>query len=78
MHVDPIIPPIESAGIVAEIGVFFGRERGAEPFHVGGFENVIVVQNERLEKRNQLDDSLEITFLAGERRAAKKRAPCCD
>ena len=75
MHVDPIIPPIEGAGIVAEIGLFVGRERGAEAFDVGGFENVIVVKDEGLEEGDQLDDFFEFAFLAGQRRFGRRTVP---
>ena len=73
MDVDPIIPPIEGAGIVAEIGLFVGRESGAEAFDVGSFEDVIVVQDEGFEERDELDDFLEFAFLAGQRRLRGER-----
>ncbi len=65
VHVDPVIPPIEGAGIVAEVGLFVGRERGAEAFDVGGFKDMIVVEDEGLEERDELDDFFEFAFLAG-------------
>ena len=56
VHVDPVIPPIEGAGIVAEVGLFVGRKGGAEAFDVGGLEDVIVVKDERFEEGDELDD----------------------
>ena len=62
VHVDPIIPPIERARVVTKIGSFIFRQRRPQAFDVRRFENMIVVQNERLEKRNQLDDFLQFPF----------------
>src|ERR1700690_1869616 len=55
VDVDPVVPPIEAAGIESEIGAFGEREGGAELFDVKSFEDVIVVEDEGLEKRDELD-----------------------
>ena len=68
VDVNPIIPPIYGASIVTEIGALARGKRCAQLLDVNGFKNMIVVQNERLEKRNQLDYSFEIAFLPGEGR----------
>jgi hypothetical protein len=65
VDIDPIVPPVESAGIVAEFGLLVGRERGAEAFDVGSFEDVIVVKDEGLEQGDELDHFFEFAFLAG-------------
>src|SRR4029077_6946257 len=67
VDVDPVVPPIEAAGIEAEIGAFGWREGGAELFDVKRFENVFVVQDERLEERDEFDYFFEFAFAAGER-----------
>src|SRR5580704_17142119 len=48
VHVDPIVPPIQSARIITEIGLLGGRQRSAKTIHIYGLEVMIVVQNERL------------------------------
>src|SRR5580704_15883122 len=68
VDVDPIIPPIYGSSVVTEVGALASRKRCAQLLDVNGFKNVIVVQNERLEERNQLDYFFEIAFLASERR----------
>ena len=47
------------------LGLFVGGKSGAEALDVGGFEDVIVVQDERFEERDELDDFFEFAFLAG-------------
>ena len=53
VDVDPIVPPIERARVVAEIGAFVGGQSRAQPLHVRGLEDVVVVKNEWLEKRDR-------------------------
>src|ERR1700722_10414431 len=50
VHVDPVIPPVESPRIVAEIRFFAFGQRRAQPLHVHRLEIMIVVQNEWLEE----------------------------
>src|SRR5579863_4016935 len=51
VDIDPVIPPVDRTGIVTEIGVFAGWKCRAQLLDVNGFENVIVVQDERFEER---------------------------
>src|ERR1700722_2324912 len=60
VDIDPIIPPIEFAHIVAEFGALFGWKRRREPLDIFGFENVIVVQDKWLEERNELSNFIEL------------------
>ena len=73
MDVDPVIPPVEGAGIVAKVSLLVGGKRGAEALDVGGFEDVIVVEDEGFEKGDEFHDFFELTFLAGKWRPGGER-----
>src|SRR6185437_17056386 len=68
VDIDPVVPPVDGARIVAEGGAFIRRQSCAQAFDVDGLEYVVVVENERLEKSDQLDHLLQFALLPGERR----------
>ena len=64
VNVDPVVPPIDAAGIEAEIVAFIRRKRGTQLFHVHRLKYMIVVQNKWFEKRHELDHFFELALLA--------------
>jgi hypothetical protein len=68
VHVDPVVPPIDRARVVAEIGAFFRWQGSAQLLDVRCFKHVIVQQDERFEQRDELDHLFEFTLAARQRR----------
>src|SRR6202050_61160 len=67
VDVDPVVPPVQGAGVVAEGFALLGRQVGAEALDIGGFKDVVVLEDERLEERDELDHFIQVAFLAGQR-----------
>ena len=68
MDVNPIIPPVNGGRIVTKRRALFRRKRRGKQLHILSFEDLLVVQDERLVELDQFFDANEVAFLAGQRR----------
>ena len=70
VDIDPVVPPIERAGIVAEMARSSG---GSAALSVPRWrpEYVVVVENERLKERDELDHFFQFALLPRQRRRTK-------
>src|SRR5216683_1035542 len=53
VNIDPVIPPVECPGVVAEEFLFFRNQRVGKLFHILRNKIVLIVQDERLEQLNE-------------------------
>ena len=68
VDVDPVIPPVDGARLVSERFRSSSGKRRGEQLHVLRFEDLLVVQDERLVELDQLFDAAQITLRARQRR----------
>ena len=74
VHVDPIIPPVDAIACRnSNAARFVLRQHRAQAFYIRRLEHMIVVQNERLEQRDQFDHLFKFALLPRQRRPRRKR-----
>ena len=71
VNVDPVVPPIDGVGFIAELRSLIRRQCGRKNFHVVGFEDLLVLQDERLVEINQLFDAHQVPLGPRQWRPAK-------
>ena len=60
MNVDPVVPPVDRVGVIAEKLLFFRHKSKGKFFDVFGHKVMLVEKNKRLEQLDQLFNFLKL------------------